>query len=510
MFVAKLTVARPYLPTNAGERARHRGGGGVGSYAPVRATASIPRGEGLLLGEERSPHKEKAKMRSIKLGRGLAAAAALLAVAPAGAFAAGSHHKVKGHPNAGAAKGCRVSLEAMEPLITTGESVQIKGALSCPGGIAAGAGQTVTIFEHSGGAPGFKFLGTAVTGSGDVYALPALAITVDSSFYATVNGARSATKRVKVAPKVTLKGPPGSQLFTGPHNRATFTGTVSPADVGAQVILQREGATGKEEWHAIQRGTVGPGGVFTITHKFLEAGAANLRVLVRPLPGKFTFRGISEPLEYQISQAQNPLLEINSAPAVAYQQAVSVTGVLKNGHSVPVTLLAHPRGSGPFTEVGKTTTDGSGNYTFAIAHATRNTFYKVTGGGVSSAVLYQGVSYVLGTPTVSKSTVSSGEPVTFSGTITPARAHVVYVERQDAFGSGFHVVDVGVADPSTGAYTITRRVAGSGKVLYRIRIPGDPENQGAYSAQLPIEVTAATLAPLRAVAPSVLPSEGEH
>jgi hypothetical protein len=449
-------------------------------------------------------------MRSIRLGRALAATATLLALAPAGASAAGAHSKVKVHRNAGAARGCHVSLFAEEPLISTGESVQVIGTLSsCPGGSGAAASQLVTIHEHSGGTPGFKVIATATTGSGGVYSIPAVPVAVDSSFFATVNGARSAIKRVKVAPQVTLKGPAGSQIFTGVHNKVTFTGTVFPTgDQGAQLILQREAATGKEEWHAIQHGTVGPGGVFSITHRFLEAGDANLRVLVRPL-GKFTFRGVSNELGYQISQAQNPKLTILSAGLVAYKQPVTITGMLEKGANQPVTLEAHPRGNPGFTVIEKGMTNGSGEYKFEIAAALRNTFYEVSASAVKSAVLYQGVQYVLSTPAVSKSTVSSGEAVTFSGTVTPAREHVVYLERQDAFGTGFHVVDVGIANASTGAYTITRRVAGSGKVLFRIRIPGDPENQGAVSSQLPVEVTPATATSLRPVAPSVLPSEGQ-
>jgi hypothetical protein len=450
-------------------------------------------------------------MRSIRLGRGLAAAATLLALAPAGALAAGNHANSKAHRNAGAAKGCRVSLFAEEPLITTGESVQVIGQLSCLANAGAAASQTVTIHEHSGGTPGFKVLGTVTTGSGGVYVIPAVSVTIDSSFYATVDGARSPTKRVKVAPQVSFEGPPNTAaILTGRPHTVTFTGKVTPAaDEGAQVILQREAATGKEEWRPIQRGRVGAGGLFSIAHRFVVPGDANLRVLVRPL-GKFTFRGVSSPISYQISQAENPLLEIHSsADLVDYQQPVTISGVLKNAHNQQVTLEAHPRGSGPFTAVGQTTTDGSGNYTFAVASATRNTFYRVSAGTVRSAVLYEGVKYVLSTPAPSRSSVASGEAVTFSGTITPAREHVVYLERQDAFGSGFHVVDVGVASPSTGAYSITRRVAGSGKVLFRIRVPGDPENQGAFSSQFPVEVTPATPASLRPVAPSVLPSEGQ-
>jgi hypothetical protein len=446
-------------------------------------------------------------MRSIRLGRALAAAATLLALAPAGAYAAGSHRAV--HRSARGARGCHVSLFAEESLITTGESVQVNGVLSCPGSTTAAVSQTVTILEHTGGTAGFKVIGTATTGQSGVYAIPVVQVTVDSGFYATVDGARSVTKRVKVAPLVTLKGPPeSSPIFTGLHHRVTFTGTVTPADdEGAEVVLQREAATGNEEWHVIQRSHVGPGGLFAITHRFIEPGDANLRVLVRPR-GKFTFRGVSAPLSYNVSQAENPKLTINSSlDPVAHEQPVTITGVLEKGAGQEVTLVEHPRGNPLFTVVGKTAANGSGEYKFVIASALRNTFYRVTAAGLDSAVLYQGVNYVL-TATASKSTASSGEAVTFSGTVSPAREHVIYLERQNAFASGFHVVDVGVVTTG-GTYAISRRVVGSGKQVFRVRIPGDPENQATFSSQLPIEVTPATAASLRPVAPSVLPSEGQ-
>jgi hypothetical protein len=427
------------------------------------------------------------------------------------ASAAGKHPSPNGHKHAGAVSGCRVSLFAEDHLITTGESVQVFGALGCPGHTSAAARQTVTIFEHSGATPGFKVIGTATTGSGGFYSIAPLSVTVDSSFYASVNGARSAIKRVRVAPQVTLSGPSdGSQILTGVRNRITFTGTVTPAeDEGAQVILQREAAISNERWHVIQRGRVGPGGVFSITHTFIVPGDANLRVVVRPL-GNLTVRGESPPLSYEISQAQNPKLTIHtSADPVAYQQPVTLTGVLAGGADQPVILEAHPRGNPPFTVVEKGTTNGSGEYKFVVASALRNTYYRVTGGaGITSAVLYEGVKYAL-TAGASPSTVQSGAPVTFSGTVAPAHVgHVVYLERQNAFGGGFHVVDIGTVT-STGTYAISHFVFGSRNEIFRVRVPGDPENQAASSSPFTIEVTPASAVSLHPVTPGALPSEGQ-
>jgi hypothetical protein len=457
-------------------------------------------------------------MRPIRLGRALAAAATLLAVAPAGASAVGGHPKPNGHKHAGAISRCGVSLFAEDHLITTGESVQVFGALSCPGHTNAAAGQTVTLYEHSGGTPGVKIIGTAMTGPGGFYSIAPLPVTVDSFFYARVLGAQSATKRVKVAPQVTLSGPAnGSQLFTGvrgglrnrSRNAVTFTGTVTPAaDEGAAVVLQRENATSNEQWHAIQRGIVGPGGAFSITHTFIVPGDANVRVVVRP-HGKFTIHGQSSPLSYEISQAENPMLTINaSADPVAYGQPVTLTGVLAGGASKSVTLEAHPRGVPGFTAVAKGMTNGSGEYKFLVPSALQNTHYRVTAAGINSADLYEGVRYVL-TAGLSPSTVQSGQPVTFSGAVAPARiGHVVYLERQNVFGGGFHVVDIGTVSASA-TYAISHVVFGSGNEVFRVGIPGDPENQAASSSPFTVEVTPAPAASLHPVTPGVLPSEGQ-
>src|SRR5258707_116665 len=86
---------------------------------------------------------------------------------------------------------------------------------------------------------------------------PGRAAAADSFFYVRAAGAGSGNRSIKVAPQVTLGGPAEfSQLRTGVRNRVTFTGTVTPADTGAVVALQRENATSFEEWRLIQLGVV--------------------------------------------------------------------------------------------------------------------------------------------------------------------------------------------------------------------------------------------------------------
>lgn len=450
-------------------------------------------------------------MRSLKLTTAITAAATLLALAPAGASAAGTRQHAKSGRHASAIGSCHISIFAEPHLVTSGESVQVfgqLGQLGCPGG-ATTTGQTITVYQRTAGTGGFQVLGSATTGAGGLYSIVAPNVTANSSFYARAIGARSPNRTVRVAPQVTLKGPvETAQLRTGTgrHNRVTFSGTVTPADAGAIVVLQRENATSSEEWHVIQREFVGEGGVYSITHTFGVPGDANIRVVVRA-HSRFSVRGISNTLSYNISQTENPRLTINSSTdPIGYGQSTTLTGTLAGGANQPVTLLARTTGT-KFAPVTKATTNGSGEYSF-VQTPLQNTSYKVTGGAVNSAVLFEGVKNIL-TAGVSATTVQSGKTLTFSGTVTPARVgHVVYLERENAFGGGFHVVNVGtVAADST--YSIVQPIFGSGKGVFRVKVPGDPVNQAASSSPFTIEVTPAAPGALRPRQQSKLPREGQ-
>jgi len=349
-------------------------------------------------------------------------------------------------------------------------------------------------------------IGTATTGTAGFYSTVSPAITTNAKFFARVAGARSGTRTVKVAPQVTVIGPApdGAQIRTGHRNRVAFQGQVNPADGGAQLWLQRENSTANEEWHTIQQGFVRSDGTYLIVHGFSIPGDANLRVVVRP-HGRFDQRGVSNTLSYVISQAQNPRLTINSSSdPVNFGLPITISGVLAGGANQTVTLVSHPKEVAPFTKVDETTTDGSGAYKFTIASAAANAAYRVIGGGQKSAVLFQGVKYVL-TAGVSATSLPAGQPLTFSGTVNPIHpGKTVYLERQNAFGTGFHVVGVGTV-AADGTYSIMHFVFGAGKQVYRVKVPGDPTNQANSSTPFTIEVTPAPLGSLRPQPQSRLP-----
>jgi hypothetical protein len=438
-------------------------------------------------------------MRSSKLITAIVAAFGLLALTPAGASA---HRHLS--PNGR----CAVRLNVAPRQITAGESVIAFGRLVCVHRANA-AGQVVTLFERSG-TPGYTLAQSTTTGAHGFYEFTQTGVLSNSSFYVRSHGAQSGHENVRVAAQVTLSGPAeGTQLLTGAPNRVAFTGTVNPADAGARVILQRQNALTGNEWHRIDVGRVGPEGDFSIVHTFVLPGDANLRVLVRSRR-----RNVPSPssvLTYEISQAQNAELTINaSVNPLSYGQSVTISGVAAGVVSKPVTLLARTVRQQGFAPVAEVTTSASGEYTFTAQSPVNSTRYEVQGAGKMSSVLYEGVKDVL-TATVSQSTIQAGQALTFSGMVAPDHTgHIIYLERQNASGGGFHVVEVTTVGAGS-AYTIAHTVFSPGTEVFRVRIPGGPENEGAASMPFTIQVTPAPASSLTQEAPgnSTQPAEGE-
>jgi hypothetical protein len=440
-------------------------------------------------------------MRLGKLGPAVLAATSLLAVAPAVASA----HK---HPSP--LGRCAINIRVAPRLITAGEQVEVKGRLECLPVAGAGS-QAVTLYEYVAGTAGYVPVQSTTTDTSGFYKFTPPALNANTSFYVRSHGAQSGREKTHVALQVTLAGPPeGTVIETGAPHQQTFTGTVTPADAGARVILQRQNAVTGDEWHRIGFGSVEADGNYTITHTFRVPGDASIRVLVRS--DRINSPSASTPLEYEISQAQNPNLTIaSSADPITYGQSVTISGVLA-GATTPqtVTLLSrtvHQRGFAPIAEV---STGAGGAYGFPAQTPVNSTLYRVQGAGQKSAVLYEGVKDVL-TAEVSPTTVQAGEALTFKGTVTPDQTgHIIYLERQNAAGTAFHVVQVGHVLPGS-VYSIVHQVYVPGTKVYRIDIPGGPDNGRAVSQPFTIQVTPAPPSALTPEAPgnSSLPSEGQ-
>ena len=444
-------------------------------------------------------------MRLEKLAPALIAATSLLALTPAAASA----HK---HPSP--LGRCAINIRVAERQITAGEQVEVKGRLKCIPRALAG-NQAVTLYEHVATSAGYVPTQSTTTNPSGFYQFKPPALSANTSFYVRSHGAQSGHEKARVALQVTLTGPPeGTQITTGAPNQQTFSGTVSPADVGARVILQRQNAVTGNEWHRIGIGQIvaggSTGGEYTITHTFRVPGDASIRVLVRS--DRINSPSASTPLEYDISQAQNPSLTIvSSADPIIYGQSATISGVLA-GATTPqtVTLLARTVHQHGFAPIAEASTGAGGGYSFPAQAPVNSTLYRVQGAGQKSAVLYEGVKNVL-TAEVSPSTVQAGEALTFKGTVAPDHTgHVIYLERQNAAGTAFHVVQVGHVLPGS-EYSIVHQVYVPGTKVFRIEIPGGPDNGRAVSQPFTIQVTAAPASALTPEAPgnSSQPSEGQ-
>jgi hypothetical protein len=457
-------------------------------------------------------------MRSSRLTVATAVATSLLAVAiaPAGALA----HRHRSHSDR-----CGISINVVPRQIVAGEPVVIFGRLRCVNQANA-AGREVKLFHHLiGQGGGFTYVESVTTDAAGFYAIARAdgAVETNRSWYVRALGARSATKRIGVAATVTLSGPPEGQLLTGYPNRVTFTGNMSPADAGARVILQRQNATTGGDWRRIDSGIVTAAGTFTIVHTFVVPGDANVRVLVRSQ--RRNLPSASNVLGYAISQAENPQLTIEaSADPIAFGESVTISGKLEGGANQLVTLLAHGRRQQGFERIAQTQTNAAGEYSFPAQSPINNTFYRVISPGscasrgdrscqarrLASAVLYEGVKDVL-TAKVSATTVPAGQPVTFSGTVSPDHTgHAIYLERQNASGGGFHTIEVGRVGPGS-TYSLSRRLYDPGAKVLRVFIPGGPENQGAASQPFTITVSPAPASTLTAEPPegTSFPPEGQ-
>ncbi|MFZ1154348.1 MAG: hypothetical protein WAN93_05525 [Solirubrobacteraceae bacterium] len=459
-------------------------------------------------------------MRSQKLITAITAAISLLVLVPSSAFA----HK---HPSRNGR--CAISVDVSPHEIVAGDQVVVFGRLRCFNRANA-ANQEVKLFHHLLGSPGSSFVQSTTTDAHGFYEIPNAdgVVETNRSYYVRSHSARSAAKLIRVEALVTLSGPTEGQLLTGFANRVTFTGTVSPADAGARVILQRQNAVNGNQWHRIDSGFVEASGNFTIVHTFIVPGDANIRVLVRSQ--RRNVPSESNVLAYSVSQSQNPELTIQaSADPIVFGEAVTISGKLASGANQPVTLLARSRRQHGFARIAQTNTNSAGEYSFPPQAPVNSAFYRVSAGRqvcppplpgaatclairrpLSSAVLYEGVKDVL-TAQASANTVQAGQSVTFSGTVSPDHTgHIIYLERQNAHGPGFHVIQVGFVGAGS-SYSISHQLYNPGTKILRLYIPGGPENQGAASQPFSIQVTPAPPATLMEESPenSTLPPEGQ-
>jgi hypothetical protein len=289
--------------------------------------------------------------------------------------------------------------------------------------------------------------------------------------------------RPRIAATVSLDQPSGDLTTATP---VSFTGTVSPADAGHRILLQRQAALDGDRWVAVDGGFVRADGSYTIVHRFRVPGDRTLRTLL--LPNRRTVRSPSSPISITIQQLQVAGFTItSSAQPIDFGQSVTISGTLTGGTNTSVTLFARDEWRGRLHPIATGTTDVNGAYAFTQSPP-RNTAYQVrvtSDPHTRTARLFQGVRDVVSL-TASATTVTVGDVVTFSGTVQPNKSgHVILLQRLD--GGIWRTVAVArIGDGS--AYTIPFTLAAAGSAQYRTLVPGGPVNQRGVSSA--VQVTA--------------------
>jgi hypothetical protein len=142
----------------------------------------------------------------------------------------------------------------------------------------------------------------------------------------------------------------------------------------------------------------------------------------------------------------------------------------------------------------------SGTVGWASGARIERTLYRVRAAKVSSTTQEVGVKDVI-VAHVSETTIAAGQPLAVTGTVAPAHTgHTIYLERQNSSGVGFHVVELATVGAGS-AYSIAHTVYDAGVSVFRVTIPGGPDNEGAASGPLTIHVTPAPAEALTPEAP---------
>jgi hypothetical protein len=385
---------------------------------------------------------------------------------------------------------CVVSLEG-PAASNAGQAPVLKGQLTCP---EAGeeAGQPVAIFERTAGTPGYAEVATATTEPDGSFSATPPPVDTNALFYARFGRSRSQRVSMRVSPLVTLAGPAHGALLPMSAHRSRspirFTGTVSPADTGAPVTLQRERPVGSGEWRRVAVGRVAADGSFAFLHLFRAAGPVVLRAFVHGFGHRLA--AVSETLSYEVSQAQNPALTISAEPhSVALGQTVTITGKLAGHGGRTVTLSARAAG-GAYTQVATATTGEDGSYTFTDTPSSTSD-YRVSGNGVHSMPVRVYVTFAL-TATPSATTLTEGEGFTITGTLAPASPGArVFLKRAARSGVGYETLGYGTLATDS-SYILEVPPAAAGTATYRVQVPGGGAGmQGTSSAPIVVTTTPA-------------------
>ncbi len=378
--------------------------------------------------------------------------------------------------------------------IIAGEGVLIYGQLKGPNA----NGQTIRLYHHIAGRPGYSLVGSTQTFLGGYYEFTraeGIVYTNRDWFVRGPSGSHSRTIHEHVAALVTLGASTTNATTDQP---IMFSGHVTPSHAFQRVLLQEQVGQ-SDDWHTLRTALLGPGSNYAVPYRFKTPGERDVRAV---LPADLrNIRSESDAVSVTVQQKQVAGFTINSsAPIQNYGQLVTISGTL-SGVNTPTTvqLWARPATGGPFTFVNQMSTS-NGDYSWGVLPAV-NTVYEARTASPpfkQSAELWQGVRDVLSLSASSNASTVGGR-VMFSGTVAPDKAgHAVYLQRLGPDGDWHSVEESFVRYNDT--FQFVWPFGKAGTYQFRARIFSDGSNVGSASA--PVTVSVSGNAPVASLPPA--------
>ena len=355
------------------------------------------------------------------------------------------------------------------------------------------ANQRIVLWHRINPRAGFTIIGRTRTDHSGRYEFTRQngIVQTNRSWYVTGPAlSHSQTVHEQVSAAVTLT-PSAAQATT--RHAITFAGQVSPGHAGQTIELQAQRGD-SHDWNTIKTARLDSSSGYSIPVAWRFPGPRNVRA-VFPGDARNT-RGISAVSSVVVEQTEVPDFTIQSSdPIVPNQAPTTISGTLlaSSGGAaeagVSVALYTSQPRHHSWSETQTTTTGADGSYSFTVQGSTnalyqaRTTFTPVR----RSAVVFQGVQDVVSI-TSSATAPVVGQPVTFSGNVSPGKpGDAVYLERLGKDGS-WHIVGSSRLDRASD-YSIGWTFGTPGAKQVRVQVLGDPQNVTGASAPVAITVT---------------------
>jgi hypothetical protein len=382
-----------------------------------------------------------------------------------------------------------LTINATPNPIIAGEGVLIYGQLQ--GGTVKG--QPIRLYHRINPSAHFSLVGKTTTDRFGFYEFTraeGVVYTNRSWFVRGPSGTHSRTVHERVSALVSLQ----SNTTTADTGQPiVFFGHVTPNHAFERVFLQVEqGAT--NNWKTLASTRLGPGSNYVIAYRWRVPGERIVRILFPGDPRNITSE--SDPLSVTIQQHQVPDFTINSTdPVIQVGQSATIFGKLyMKGTTTPepdtpVTLCDRVAGEPQFhcDTAGVTASDGSYSFTVSPEHNEVYVVQTTLPPRRHSAHLFEGVRDAV-TLSVSTSSATAGQRVTFTGVVTPDKAgDVVYLQRFGADGD-WHTVAVGVVRFNS-TFQFVRVFGTAGTKTFRAHVLEDQLNVGGVSPAVTVSVT---------------------